>query len=107
MMRRFFQVLLAVCSFLSLLVSSARAEAPVPLGGLREAATVTIDAEGIAHVRANNEHDLYFLQGWTHARERLFQMDSFRRLASGTYAELVGAPALPTDVALRTLGLRR
>src|SRR5688572_13977745 len=106
MMRRF-HVLLAACSFLSLLASSARAEPPVPLQGLREAATITIDAEGIAHVRANNEHDLYFLQGWTHARERLFQMDSFRRLASGTYAELVGAAALPTDVALRTLGLRR
>ena len=105
-MRRF-RVLLTACSFLSLLASSARAEPPVQLQGLREAATITIDAEGIAHVRANNEHDLYFLQGWSHARERLFQMDSFRRLASGTYAELVGAGALPTDVALRTLGLRR
>jgi penicillin G amidase len=106
MMRRF-QVLLTAFSFLSLLASSARAEAPLPLEGLREAATITIDAEGIARVRANSEHDLYFLQGWSHARERLFQMDSFRRLASGTYAELVGAGALPTDVALRTLGLRR
>lgn len=99
---------LAACLLLSLqLAAPGRAEPPQRLAGLHEAATITIDGEGIAHVRANNEHDLYFLQGWTHARERLFQMDSFRRLASGTFAELVGPAALPTDVALRTLGLRR
>jgi len=98
----------AGCLFLSLqLVAPARAESPERLAGLHEAATISIDAEGIAHVRANNEHDLYFLQGWTHARERLFQMDYHRRLASGTVAELVGPAGLPTDVQLRTLGLRR
>jgi len=42
------------------------------LAGLRHAATITVDDEGISHVRARNEHDLYFMQGWVHARERLF-----------------------------------
>jgi penicillin amidase len=88
-------------------LSAGLAQPPVRLAGLREAATISTDAETIAHVRANNEHDLYFLQGWLHARDRLFQMDFHRRVASGTYAELVGAPALPTDVLFRTLGLRR
>ncbi|HZO03614.1 MAG TPA: penicillin acylase family protein [Burkholderiales bacterium] len=96
---------LAACLFLSF--ETAWAQAPAQLAGLHESATISTDGEGIVHVRANNEHDLYFLQGWTHARERLFQMDSFRRLASGTYAELVGPAALANDVALRTLGLRR
>ena len=77
------------------------------LAGLRQAATITVDNEGIAHVRAGNEHDLYFMQGWVHARERLFQMDYNRRLASGTLAELVGTAALGSDVQLRTIGLRR
>lgn len=77
------------------------------LAGLRQAATITVDDEGISHVRASNEHDLYFMQGWVHARERLFQMDYNRRLASGTLAELVGTAALASDVQLRTLGLRR
>src|SRR3954467_10346791 len=81
--------------------------APQPIAGLREAARVTIDTEGISHVRAHNDHDLYFMQGWVHAGDRLFQMDYNRRLASGTVAELLGSPALPTDVQLRTLGLRR
>ena len=90
-----------------LLHCAAFAGSPLPLKSLRESATISIDAEGIAHVRANNEHDLYFLQGWTHARERLFQMDYFRRVASGTVAELVGSAGLPNDILLRTLGLRR
>jgi penicillin amidase len=77
------------------------------LAGLRHAATITVDDEGISHVLANNEHDLYFMQGWVHARERLFQMDYNRRLASGTLAELVGTAALPSDVQLRTIGLPR
>ena len=83
------------------------AETPQRLAGLQDAARITIDDEGISHVRANNEHDLYFMQGWVHARDRLFQMDYNRRLASGTLAELVGTAALANDVQLRTLGLRR
>jgi len=83
------------------------ADTPQRLAGLQDAARITIDDEGISHVRANNEHDLYFMQGWVHAGDRLFQMDYNRRLASGTLAELVGAAALASDVQLRTIGLRR
>ena len=97
---------LALC--LSLCISGAiLAETPQRLAGLQDAARITIDDEGISHVRARNEHDLYFMQGWVHAGDRLFQMDYNRRLASGTLAELVGTAALPNDVQLRTLGLRR
>jgi len=97
---------LALC--LSLCISGAiLAETPQRLAGLQGAARITIDDEGISHVRANNEHDLYFMQGWVHAGDRLFQMDYNRRLASGTLAELVGTAALANDVQLRTLGLRR
>ena len=77
------------------------------LAGLRDTATITVDKEGISHVRSANEHDLYFMQGWVHAQERLFQMDYNRHLASGTLAELVGTAALSSDVQLRTIGLRR
>jgi penicillin amidase len=80
---------------------------PNKLPGLYAAAQVWRDAYGIAHVRATNEHDLYFLQGYVHAQDRLFQMDVNRRQASGTLAELLGPGALASDVDLRTLGLRR
>lgn len=77
------------------------------LPGLTAPASVVRDADGIAHIEAANEHDLLFLQGWVHAGDRLFQMDVSRRQASGTLAELLGADAVPGDVAARTIGLRR
>ena len=64
--------------------------APVQLPGLKAAARITRDSDGIAHIRAQNEHDLFFLQGYVHAEDRLFQMDVSRREASGTLAELLG-----------------
>ena len=106
-MKRIFA--LAVALFFASAASSQDSSAGPPqrLAGLQAAARVTIDNQGISHVRAHNDHDLYFMQGWVHAGERLFQMDYNRRLASGTLAELLGTAALPTDVQLRTLGLRR
>jgi penicillin G amidase len=95
----------AVACFADL--ASAQQGSRTPLAGLRAPAEITRDTNGIAHIRANQDHDLYFLQGWVHAQDRLFQMDRSRRLASGTFAELVGEAALETDVQLRTLGLRR
>jgi penicillin amidase len=81
--------------------------APVGLPGLKAAARIIRDTDGIAHIRGQNEHDLFFLQGYVHAQDRLFQMDVSRREASGTLAELLGPAALPQDVQLRTIGLRR
>jgi penicillin amidase len=77
------------------------------LPGMRFAGQITRDANGVAHIRAFTDYDAAFLNGYVHANDRLFQMDFNRRQASGTLAELVGPSALPTDVQLRTLGLRR
>ncbi len=79
----------------------------IRLPGLKSSAKVIRDVDGLAHVKARNEHDMFFLQGWTHAQDRLFQMDVNRRQPSGTLAELLGQGALPSDVQLRTIGLRR
>ena len=76
-----------------------------PAGGLLNDAEIARDVRGIAHVTASNDRDLFFLQGWVHAGDRLFQMDVGRRLASGTLAELFGPDVLPSDVQFRTLGL--
>ena len=79
----------------------------VQLPQLKAAAEVVRDAYGIAHIRAGNEHDGFFLQGYVHAQDRLFQMDVSRRRASGTLAAVLGTEALSSDVLFRTLGLRR
>jgi penicillin amidase len=107
-MRRAIIVVLALALLLpaGVLARGAGAD-PVDLPGLDGPARVDRDANGIAHVRAGTRHDLYFLQGWVHAQDRLFQMDVRRRQADGTLAELLGPAALPTDVQLRTIGLHR
>jgi penicillin G amidase len=86
---------------------NANSTQPVKLDGLKAAAEVTRDIYGIAHIRAGNDADLYFLQGYVHAQDRLFQMDVNRRRASGTLADLLGPSALAGDVELRTIGIRR
>ena len=106
-MRRAIIVVLA-CSLLLPAGLLARAAAdPVDVPGLEGPARVDRDANGIAHIRAGSRHDLFFLQGWVHAQDRLFQMDVRRRQAGGTLAELLGPAALATDVQLRTIGLHR
>src|SRR6185436_11800258 len=77
------------------------------LPGMSQYGMITREANGIPHVFAFNGHDLMFLNGWLHAQDRLFQMDTNRRIASGTLGELLGRDALSNDVQLRTFGLRR
>jgi penicillin G amidase len=101
----------AVCALIAIAFSTAavadrRFEVQTQ-PGLQAPAQLVTDANGITHVVAVNEADLYFLQGWVHARDRFFQMDQNRRIANGTSAELLGTAALPSDVQLRTIGLRR
>src|SRR6266404_9660952 len=70
------------------------AETPTPLSGLDAAARIVRDADGVPHIFATDEHDLFILAGWVHAEDRLFQMDVLRRQASGTLAEILGPDAL-------------
>lgn len=114
MQRTMVFVLLIAASFLNPAVFTAKAaeftmpgRPPVRLPGLKSPASIVIDANGIAHIHARNERDLFFLQGYVHAGDRIFQMDHNRRLASGTLAELLGSGALASDVQFRTIGLHR
>ncbi len=77
------------------------------LQGLRAPVTIYYDEYAVAHIEADNEDDLFFAQGFVHARERLWQMDISRRAAKGELAEILGEPALTFDKLFRTIGLRR
>jgi len=93
---------------LALMISPlAMAQETVDVPGLGEDVTVYTDADGIPTIAGATEADVTFVQGYLHARDRFFQMDFLRRVASGTLGELLGPAALPNDVQLRTLGLRR
>jgi len=62
---------------------------------------VLFDDRGIAHIRAEDERALWFAAGYVHARDRFFQMDMVRRMASGRLAEVLGPRALDIDRKMR------
>jgi penicillin amidase len=77
------------------------------LPGMSFPGTITWNQYGIPRVDAFTRDDAYFLQGYLHARDRLFQMDISRRTANGTLAEVVGDAGLSTDIQIRGIGLDR
>jgi penicillin amidase len=83
------------------------AAAAITVPGLSSPVTIVRTTDGVPHISALTRPDTWFGQGWVHAQDRLFQMDYLRRVPSGTLAELLGPAALPSDVQLRTIGLRR
>ncbi|MEE4638668.1 MAG: penicillin acylase family protein [Wenzhouxiangella sp.] len=91
----------------ALLTVSVASAQTVEVPRLQSDVNVFTDANGIPTIVGETETDVTFVQGYLHARDRFFQMDFLRRVASGTLAELVGTPALASDIQLRTLGLRR
>ena len=93
---------------LFLLGVSLTVQAETVLPGLWAPVTVIRDSSGIPHIFAENDHDVFFMQGWVHAEDRLFQMDLTRRQVAGTVAELVGPSAVDfPDIFFRNLGLQR
>ncbi|MEZ4865724.1 MAG: penicillin acylase family protein [Caldilineaceae bacterium] len=65
------------------------------------------DEQGIPHIFAENDHDLLLGLGLAMAQDRLWQLDYYRRKATGRLAEILGKAALPQDVLARTVGLNR
>ncbi|MBI5164526.1 MAG: penicillin acylase family protein [Magnetospirillum sp.] len=98
-------VIAASVLFLWLMSSLPRIEGRVPIHGLELPASVARDALGVPHITARSQRDAYFVLGWTHAQDRLWQMEMQRRIGAGRLAEVVGEKALGSDRFMRTLGL--
>lgn len=79
----------------------------VYLPGLRGEVRVYWDERGVPHIEAAHADDLFFAQGYVTAQDRLWQMDVYRRVASGRMAEILGESQLEQDMFFRTLGLRQ
>src|SRR5437870_6349316 len=76
------------------------------VSGLQKPVNVLRDRWGVAHIYAQNQHDLFFAQGYVAAQDRLFQMELWRRSGQGRLAEILGASALQRDINARRLRYR-
>lgn len=68
--------------------------------------TVLFDSLLVPHIYAENDHDLYFLQGYVTASQRLWQMEFQTHAAAGRISEIIGKKALEFDRQQRRKGLK-
>jgi penicillin G amidase len=81
--------------------SSAVRERSWSAAGLGAPADIVIDHWGIAHVFAANIHDAFFLQGFNAARDRLWQIDLWRKRGLGLLSKSLGSAYVDQDRATR------
>jgi penicillin G amidase len=80
-------------------------DADLSFPDLKGKAEVYFDERLVPHVFAENDDDLYFIQGYLHAKFRLFQMDLQTKAAAGRASEIAGDKAINFDKEQRRLGM--
>jgi len=89
------------------MTSAATDQPPAPqrqthaLRGLGAPVEIAVDRFGLAHIRAENRDDLFFAQGFNAARDRLWQIDLWRKRGLGLLAADFGPGYLAQDHASR------
>ncbi|MEZ4948773.1 MAG: penicillin acylase family protein [Saprospiraceae bacterium] len=68
-------------------------------------AQVSFDERMVPHIFAENLHDLFYIQGYFTAKDRLWQMDISTRASSGRLAEILGPDLIERDLKQRRNGL--
>lgn len=75
------------------------------LSDLSARVEVIRDAEAVPHIFGSTLDDLYAALGYTHAQDRLWQMELLRRAGQGRLSEIFGERTLATDIFIRTLDI--
>jgi len=79
--------------------SASHREAAVP--GLDKPVDIVVDQWGIAHIFAGSVHDAFFAQGYNAARDRLWQIDLWRKRGLGLLSASFGPAYAAQDRAAR------
>lgn len=74
--------------------------------GLTDKVIVRWDKRHVPHIFANSNYDLYFMQGYLTARDRLWQMEFQTHAAAGRLSEIIGERTLQYDRFHRRIGLQ-
>ena len=72
-----------------------------PVAGLKARGEIVLDHWGIAHIYAASEHDAFFIQGYNAARDRLWQIDLWRKRGLGLLSASLGPAYVAQDRAAR------
>ena len=73
----------------------------INMAGLSQPVEIVRDKHGVSHIYAQNQNDLFFAQGFSAARDRLWQLDLWRRQGEGKMAEQFGPRFIERDRAAR------
>jgi len=84
---------------------NANFDASIVANDLKGNVDVYMDDRLVPHIYADNDEDAYFVQGYLHAKYRLWQMDFQTRVAAGRLSEIAGADKLSIDRFFRRLGM--
>jgi penicillin amidase len=110
------RIALAIVVLLALAVAAAwfyarqtlpQTDGRLRLAGPRAEIRIERDADGIPSIKAGSLEDAAFGLGFVHAQDRLWQLETHRRIGSGRIAEAFGEAALESDKFLRALGVKR
>lgn len=69
--------------------------------GVQARTEILVDQWGVPHIYATTLHDAFFAQGWNAARDRLWQIDLWRRKGLGELAAAFGSRHVDQDRAIR------
>jgi len=86
--------------------SLAVIDGTLSLAGLKAPVEIIRDQQGIPHIYARNDDDLFFAQGYVMAQDRLWQLEMWRRWHEGRLAELFGPKAVAYDTRTRLMMFR-
>lgn len=75
------------------------------LDELKGRVEIQFDEQMIPHIFAENNYDLYYVQGYITAKDRLWQLDFQTRFAAGRLSEVIGAKAIDIDTYQRRMGM--
>jgi len=78
-------------------------ETSFTVAGLRESVEIRIDTWGVPHIYASSRHDVFLAQGFNAARDRLFQLDIWRRRGHGHLSAVFGENYVEQDRANRLM----
>jgi len=77
----------------------------IVLKGTQKDVDIAFDDRMVPHIFAQNNHDVYYAQGYITAMHRLLQMDFQTRFAAGRISEIVGKKAIELDKYQRRMGM--